>query len=337
MHTAVTLTVIDENKLVLNGVQVHYQVNGGEWVQYPEQVNGRVTLDGGVGSYHIRAEKAGYQPVQTTVPLAAFAESSCADAPVTAMLALPFAQCSTEPQPVLVQLPPIGAPHLQANAPNGSRRTLTCRQPGSEVCREYALPLLPDDEGDFSLQISKLPDTGVMQVTDGVVTYSYEPFEIALNQGMRQQLIAVEGITALNIALPVARDEVGCPLLDLTAVTHTAKPDSSADTVFIDQQGRLLMTNLSAPECQVMPALRDITYEVTLPAGTHLDDVAMVYWRDEAWQTAVCRLANSRYLCTAQLPSPLINQFYATRVRLGDQEYSGTQLPATGLCLVFGD
>jgi hypothetical protein len=335
--TAVLLTLTDENKVVLDGVQVSYRVNGGEWQEYPERVNGRVTLSGGVGTYEIRAEKTGYEPAETVVPLAALAENSCETEAVTAVLTLPFAQCPTTPRPLLIRLPANSSPVPLASAPDGSFRSLTCRQTSDEVCQEYALPLEQGDEGNFSLAVMNLPETGTMQVIDGLVSYNYEPYELELTQGMRQKFINAAGVQGVLIELPVERDEVGCPLVDLTAVTYTSEPGPYANTVSIDQTGDLLITDVAADECQQPPVLTNITYEVTLPEGTRLDEVEVIYWRDEDWVTAECRLENNQYLCTAQLPNPLLNQFYSTRARINGVEYIGTQLPFTNLCLFFDE
>jgi hypothetical protein len=335
--TAVLLTLTDANKLVLEGVQVSYRVDGGEWQEYPERVNGRVSLNGGVGTYEIRAEKPSYETAETVVPLAAFAESSCVGEPVTAVLTLPFAQCPITPRPLLIRLPATSSAVPLVSAPDGSFRSLTCQQIDDGVCQEYALPLEQGDEGNFSLGIMNLPDAGTMQVVAGVVTYEYEPFEIELSQGMRQKFINAAGVRGVLIELPVKRDEVGCPLVDLTAVAHTTTLDHHANTVSIDQTGDLLITDLAADECQRPPILTDITYEVTLPAGTRLDEVEVIYWRDEDWVTAECRLENNQYLCTAQLPNPFLGDFFSVRAVIGGIEHIGTQLPFSGLCFFFDE
>jgi hypothetical protein len=71
--------------------------------------------------------------------------------------------------------------------------------------------------------------------------------------------------------------------------------------------------------------------------GTRLEDVQVIYWLDEEWQTAVCRLEENQYLCTAQLPNPLVSQYYSVRAVVNGEEHTGMQLPFDNLCMIFGD
>lgn len=331
-NTAVTLTVLDENNTRLERVQVSYRVNDGDWMVYPERVNGRVTLDGGPGSYQIQAQKPGYQTGETTIPITAF---TCGEEAVLTTLVLPYAVCPTDPHPLLIQLPPGHTPQLRARDGNGRERTLACQEQNNDGCLVYAWPLQQGDVGAFSLEIKGLPGVGAMQVVDGVVAYESTPFDLTLRQGNRQQTFDLATSAAGTFSLPVDRDEVGCPLVDLTAVTLTTTAAYPEPTVHL--AGNLLMTDLGAAVCQQRPVLSDITYIMELPPGTHLEETQMIYWRDEAWVTGECRLENGHYLCTAQLPNPLINQFYSVRAVVNGQEYIGTQLPFSNMCMVFSE
>ncbi|GIK57956.1 MAG: hypothetical protein HND44_20115 [Chloroflexi bacterium] len=330
--TAVTVTLLDETNTRLEGVQVSYRVNGGEWVAYPERVNGRVTLTGATGTYQIRAQKPGYRTTETIVPLAAF---SCEGEPALTTIILPTAQCPVSPHPLLIQLPPAGSPHLHAGTGEGHARALTCQEQDGHGCRQYALPLQQGDAGNFSLEIEGLPDIGDMEVVDGVVSYATAPYDLTLSQGNRQQTFDLAAVASATLTLPVERDEVGCPWVDLTAVTLTTTTAYPEPGVYL--AGNLLMTDLSAEVCQQTPILSDITYSMKLPPGTHLEEVQMIYWRDEAWVTGECRLEGGQYLCTAQLPNPLINQFYSVRAVVNGIEHIGTQLPFSNLCMVFSE
>ncbi len=337
MDTAVTVTILDETNTRLDGVLVSYRVNGGEWVAYPERVNGRVTLTSITGTYQIRAQKPGYRTTETIVPLAAF---SCEGEPALTTMILPAAQCPVTPHPLLIQLPPAGSPQLHATHADpragGSRdRALTCQEQDDHGCRQYALPLQQGDVGNFSLEIEGLPDIGDMEVVDGVVSYATAPYDLTLTQGNRQQSFALAAAESATLTLPVERDEVGCPLVDLTAVTLTTTSAYPEPGVYL--AGNLLMTDLSAEVCQQTPVLSDITYSMKLPPGTRLEEAQMIYWRDEAWVTGECRLEDGQYLCTAQLPNPLINQFYSVRAVVNGIEHIGTQLPFSNLCMVFSE
>ncbi len=332
VDTAVTVTILDETNIRLEGVQVSYRVNGGQWVEYPERVNGRVTISDVSGTYEIRAQKPGYQTTTTIVPLAAF---SCDGEPAQTTLLLPYAQCPTDPYPLLIQLPAAGSAQLSATDANGRERNPACQEQNSDGCQSYTLPLEPGDAGNFSLVVGALPEVSEMNVVDGVVVYTTPPYELSLSQGNRQQTFDLAAAAAALLTLPVERDEVGCPLVDLTAVnlnTESAYPEPG---VYL--AGGLLMTDLGAESCQQTPVLTDITYYANLPPGTNLDDVQVIYWRDEEWQTAVCRLEDGQYLCTAQLPNPLINQTYSVRLIINGEEYIGTQLPLGNLCMVFSE
>ncbi|MBX3059796.1 MAG: hypothetical protein KF770_25370 [Anaerolineae bacterium] len=335
VNTAVTVTLLDETNIRLDGVQVSYRVNGGEWAAYPERVNGRVTLTGITGTYQIRAQKPGYRTSETIVPLAAF---SCEGEPAQTTMILPPAQCPVTPHPLLIQLPPAGTPQLYAAAANprtgGDReRALTCQEQDDHGCRQYALPLQQGDLGNFSLEIEGLPGIGDMEVVDGAVSYAAAPYDLTLSQGNRQQTFDLAAAESATLTLPVERDEVGCPLVDLTAVTLTTTSAYPEPGVYL--AGNLLMTDLSAEVCQQTPVLSDITFIMKLPPGTRLEDAQMIYWRDEAWVTGECRLEDGQYLCTAQLPNPLVNQTYSVRAVVNGQEYIGTQLPFSNMCMVF--
>lgn len=330
VNTAVTVTILDETNSQLDGVQVSYRVNGGEWVEYPERVNGRVTLQDAPGTYEIRAQKPGHQTANTIVPLAAF---TCEGEPALATLVMSYAQCPTEPVPLYIQLPPAASVFFHVTGPDGRDQTLSCQEQSDDVCHTYVLPMTSGNVGNFLLWAADLPGVGEMEVVDGVVAYAVEPFEMILSQGNRQQTFDLAGTQTGMFTVPVNRDEVGCPLVDLTAVTLTTEPADPDVHVFL--AGNVLMTDLGAAECQPEPVLTDITYAVTLPAGVHLDDIEVIYWRDEEWATAVCRVEDGQYLCTAQLPNPLIGQAYAVRAIIDGQEYVGTQLPMTNLCIVF--
>lgn len=330
-NTAVAVTLLDENNRRLEGLQVSYRVNGGEWLTYPERVNGRVTLDDIAGTYQIRAQKPGYQTTETIVPLAAF---TCEGEPVQTTLILPTAQCPVEPHPLFIHLPATGSPEISAKNANGRDLTLVCQEQSGSGCQQYALPLKQGDPGDFSLEIKGLPGIGDMEVVDGVVSYAAAPYGVTLSQGNRQRAYDLAAATSGAFSLPVERDEVGCPLVDFTAVTlntTSAYPEPSVHLV-----GNLLMTDLSADVCQQTPILSNITYIMELPPGTHLRDTQMIYWRDGEWVTGDCRLEDGQYLCTAQLPNPLINQSYSVRAVVNGVEYAGTQLPFSNLCIVFG-
>lgn len=332
VDTAVEVTILDDSNIRLEGVQVSYRVNGGEWQEYPERVNGRVTLNDAPGTYEIRAQKPGYQATTNIVPLAAF---SCDGEPAQTTLLLPYAQCPTDPQPLLIQLPTAGSAQLSAIDANGRERNPACQEQTSDGCQSYTLPLEQGDVGDFSLVVGTLPGVGEMDVVDGMVVYTTLPYDLTLSQGNRQQTFDLAAAVAALLALPVERDEVGCPLVDLTAVSLTTESAYPEPGVYL--AGNLLMTDRGAASCQQTPVLTDITYYANLPPGTNLDDVEVIYWRDEEWQTAVCRLENGQYLCTAQLPNPLINQTYSVRLVINGAEYIGTQLPLTNLCMVFSE
>lgn len=330
-NTAVIITILDETNTRLDRVQVSYRVNDGEWVMYPERVNGRVTLNGGPGTYQIRAQLPGYQIGETTVPITAF---TCGEEPVQTTLILPYAACPVDPNPLLIELPPDTMPQLRVMDGNGRERPLICQEQDGDNCPLYALPLQSGDVGDFSLTVQELPKVGQMRLVDGVVAYESQPVDLTLRQGNRAQNYDLAATASATFSLPVQRDEVGCPLVDFTAVTLTTT--SAYPEPAINLAGTLMMTDLSADVCRQTPVLSDITYIMELPPGTRLDDARMIYWRDGDWVTGDCRLENGQYRCTAQLPNPLINQSYSVRAVVNGVEHVGMQLPFSNLCIVFG-
>jgi hypothetical protein len=341
-ETAVILTLLDEQGAPLGDVSLIYRYNEGDWQEWPERVNGRAVIYGAAGAYHIRAEKQGYEAAEMAVTVAPLAEGMCGVVAQASTLRLARAACPVEPQPLTVDIiapTETAGVTVTATSPNASQPDLACSQDGAGGCRPYTLPLA--SFGVYTITVAGLPGEGYMKLEDGVVAYTYEPYEIRLGHGQRQQLIQGQGAATVTIQLPVEPDEISCPLANFQAVTYTPDPDrreeaQAAPDVELWQQGGLTITDLDAAVCQGQPELAPVAYEVVLPAGTRLSDVEVVYRAgEEAWQTAECHFASGQYLCTAQVPNPLVGQPFAIKALLQGQEYVGTQLPFDTVCMVF--
>jgi hypothetical protein len=274
----------------------------------------------------------------TAVIVPAPIPETCVVTSQTVTLRLPRAECPFTPEPVVITfnaLDALDGVTVTAVSPTDRRQTLPC-EVGTDLC-QVNLPL--EEPGEYRLTIDGLNDQGEMVVTDGMVAYTYAPYDLTLRHGQQVQSVRGEGARQVEIALSVSADEIGCPLPDLRATAVSASPDPHAGGDYpelsVSHQGNLLMTDLGATECQAQPVLTPVQYEATLPAGTKLAGVAMLYWLEGAWQAADCGVENGRYLCTAYFPNPLLRHPYAFKIVANDQESVGTSLPFDSLCLVF--
>ncbi len=338
-QTAVLLNVQMLTGAALEDVRVSYRVNGGKWQTLPEPVNGQARLRGGGGAYEIRAEKAAYETETTSLIVPAPIAATCEVTTQTVTLEMARAECPVAPEPLLITF---NAPELTddvrltATSPTGQAQNLTC-QDEQNGCQTFAVSL--DEPGYYRLLVDGLPDLGEMVVTDGVVDYRYVPYDLTLRYAQQMQTIQGEGAQRLQISFSVRADEIGCPLPDLRQAATAVSPDHSSGEpypdLFVFHTGNLLITDLSADECQGRPQRTAVPYEATLPAGTNLADVAMLYWLDGDWRTADCELVDGRYRCTAYFPNPLLRHPYAFKVVAGEQEAVGTSLPFDSMCIVF--
>ncbi|MBK8985007.1 MAG: hypothetical protein IPM39_02840 [Chloroflexi bacterium] len=338
-QTAVTLTLLDDKNRPLDRVQVSYRVNGGPWQELPERVNGRAQIPGGGGGYDIRAAKPGYETGQAAVIVPAAIPTTCQVTSQRVSLQLATAVCPTTPDPLTVQvIEPTGVQKLVLTAvmPGGQRQTLAC-QPDEGGCQRFTLPL--NAPGAYQLVLDGLPSLGALSVTDGVIGYAWQPYVVELGYGQQMRRLAGEAANRLNLALNVESDEVGCPLPDLRGLTAVISPDLTTGEpyppVSVNHQGGLTMTDLGAAECRARPVRTPVDFAITVPAGTPLADVALLYWLDGEWQSGVCQVTDGRLLCTAEYPNPLLAQPYAVKGVVGGKEYVATQLPFDTLCILF--
>lgn len=337
-ETAVFLTFRDENDSPMQRVSVRYRLDDGAWQDLPERVNGEAIIPGAAGSYDIVAQKQGYETVETAVSVSAAAEG-CGVAPQHLTLTFSRQACPVTPQPLALGLDAPGElPGVQVwgSSPVEGRQALACTADDAGSCA-YLLPLTAT--GEHELTVKGLPGNGRMSLVDGAVAYTYIPFDLRLAQGMREQHVTGEGANEVTITVPVRPDEINCPLaaLDELAVTLTPDRREEGEQVWVDLLGSLTITDLGADGCQVQPQITPILYDVTVPAGTRLADVAVLYWLAEDWETADCRFTENRILCTAMLPNPLLGQPYAVKALVNGEEFGGTQLPFDNLCYLFDD
>ncbi|MCB8985406.1 MAG: hypothetical protein H6659_16365 [Ardenticatenaceae bacterium] len=337
-QTAVALTLLDENETAVDRVQVSYRVNGGVWQDLPERVNGRARIPGGGGGYEIRAQKPGYQTGETAVIVPAAIPPTCAVTTQSITLQMALAVCPTNPQPLTIQVKPaVGVEGVGVTAvtPNG-RDTLAC-ETDENGCQTFRLSL--NKPGSYQLALEGLLSYGAPSVNQGVISYDLLPYEVDLRYGAQTRTLSGTGASRLDLDFAVAPDEVGCPLPDLRGLTAVADPDLSTGgpypPVTIDQQGPLIMTDLAADECQGQPVVTPVDFALTVPTGTRLADVALLYWLDGDWQAGECAVRDGRLLCTAALPNPLLAQPYAVKAVVNGEEYINTQLPFDTLCILF--
>ncbi|MBK7893972.1 MAG: hypothetical protein IPJ90_03610 [Anaerolineaceae bacterium] len=84
-----------------------------------------------------------------------------------------------------------------------------------------------------------------------------------------------------------------------------------------------------------MPQPYPVRFEAELPNGTPLANVSVQTFSAGEWEAAECAVVDGRFLCTATILNPLLNQPYAYKIVAGDDEYTGSSLPFDNLCLLF--
>ncbi|MCB8965421.1 MAG: hypothetical protein H6660_00860 [Ardenticatenaceae bacterium] len=333
VETAVSLTLRDENDSPMQHVNVRYRVAGGAWQDLPERVNGAAVISGTAGEYEIVAQKQGYQTVETAVSVPA-APDGCGLTPQQLTLDFTRTACAVTPQPLALSLAaPADLTDLQvwSYSPTQGRQSLTCTNDANGRCA-YLLPLT--ESGTYELTVEGLPGNGRMSLDDDIITVTYTPFDLLLTQGMREQHVNGEGVDNVTISVPVRPDEINCPLAALNELTVTAN-ERYGDGITVGLLGGLTATDLGAAECQVESQLMPVHYNVTVPTGTRLTDIAVLYWLGEEWQTADCQFTDGQILCTAMLPNPLLKHPYAVKAVVNGVEHIGTQVPFDNMCFLF--
>ncbi|MCA9946376.1 MAG: hypothetical protein KC449_22990, partial [Anaerolineales bacterium] len=151
-QTAVTANILNENGQPQRLVEVRYQQDDGPWQGFPEHVNAQAVIQGGPGSYRIRAEKPGYTAAETTLDVTETAVGSCLVAEQTISLPMSLAVCpATEPALLEIEVEPAGSDLVvTAVSSKGGSQTVSCAQPGSQECARYTLPL--EQIADYTVQ-----------------------------------------------------------------------------------------------------------------------------------------------------------------------------------------
>lgn len=335
-QTAVTLQITDENGEPQRLVRVEYQLDDGPWQALPESVNGQAVLRDGPGTYHIRLEKSGYVFAERTVVVTE--NGRCQLTAETVDVALARAVCpNTEPAVLEIEVASAGEAVAVTAVAGTTHQEVKCTDADAANCHRYALPL--SQAGSYTVDVVGLAGFGPMTVVDGLITYELHPSQVTLRQNSVAQRLDLPGAESVRIQLTVAADEIGCPLADLRTMTSQTTPDPASDEPFppldIFQENNLLLTDLSVPECEVLPQPYQMTYEASLPNGTPLRAVNASVFTGQAWQEADCGVVDGRFLCTAVVPNPLIGQPYAFKIVAAGEEYVGMSLPLDNLCLVF--
>ena len=318
-----------------------YQLDGGPWQRFPERINAQAVIYGGPGNYLIRAEKPGYAPQETVLTINETAEGSCQVAAETISLPMSLAVCpATEPALLDVEIEPAGSDlQVTAFASQGGTQAVTCAQEHTENCAHYRVPL--NNFASYTVEIKGLDGIGPLFVENGVISYTLRTSQITLRQNSIRQGLAVTGANSLSATFSVTPDEVGCPLADFRTLETRPEPDRSADAPFpalaVAQLNSLLITDLDAPGCELLPEPYPVTFAATIPAGTPLAEVSLLYFLDDEWQNGDCEVTDGRLLCTAVYPNPLLAQPYAYKIVAAEEEYIGTSLPFDNVCIIFGN
>jgi hypothetical protein len=338
-QTAITVNILNENGQPQRLVDVRYQLDEGAWQHFPEHSNGQAIIRGGPGRYIIRADKPGYTAQEIALTITETSEGSCQVAEQTISLPMSLAVCPVAEPPVLEIEIESDSSDLAVTAVStkGGSQPITCVQTDKENCAHYTLPL--NNLANYTLEIEGLAGIGPMFVENGVISYTLNTSHITLHQNSVRRSFALTGANSLSANFSVTPDEVGCALTDFRTLVVQSEPDMSGSEPFpalqVDQENGIIITDLAAPECDLSPEPYPVTYEATLPAGTPLADVAVLYFLNDSWQNASCEITDGRFLCTAVYPNPLITQPYAFKIVAGGEAYVGTSLPFDNLCIIF--
>lgn len=338
-QTAVTVNILNESGQPQRLVELRYQFNEGPWQGFPEHINEQAIIHGGPGNYLIRAEKPGYTAQEIPLTVAEGTEGSCQVAPQTITLPMSLAICPATQSPVLdIEIESESSDlTVTAVSSKGGAQPVTCAQADAETCHHYTVPL--NESANYTLKVEGLAGIGPMFVENGVISYTLRTSQITLRQNNVKQLLSLTGANSLSAAFNVTPDEVGCAQTDFRTLVVQSEPDVTAADPFpaldVSQENGIIITDLAAPECDLIPEPYAVTYEATLPAGTPLAEVAVFYLLNDTWQNASCEIENGRFLCTAVYPNPLVAQPYAYKIVASGEEYVGTSLPFDNLCIIF--
>lgn len=242
--------------------------------------------------------------------------------------------CPAEPAPLTVDVStPSEAVEISGRLliDNHNPHAFACQPNADGACRLLILPL--QSAGTYRLEI-EFPDTAQMRINDNLVSYIYQPFELILNQGSRQQQFNEQALEALILEFPVRQDESNCLVADFRSIDYSPQPSAAPETE-IHLSAGLLMTDLGSDICQQEPIDTPIATELFFAAGTDIGDVQVIYEVAGHRQTADCQVVDDTYLCTAILPNPIIGQSLAIRAITNDQIHTGFQLPFSNLCFYF--
>ena len=198
--------------------------------------------------------------------------------------------------------------------------------------------------GEQRIVIDNLPLNENMRVENGIIAYDDTPFRAQLRQGQQTHERQEVNVTSMTLEFDIEEDELGCALADFREDRVRVRQTTAVigEETSASLQASLLMTDLSASNCQIAPVLTEVDFDITLPAGTHMDETHVVYWAgEEAVSEADCDWVNGRYLCTTAVGIPLIGQPFFVGILTGPSIHQPTDakiafsLPLNNMCVIF--
>jgi hypothetical protein len=244
--------------------------------------------------------------------------------------------CPSEPEPITLH---VAGPESSATIvgrlliDDRSTRSFNCQIGTDGRCRLVTQPLGTAATYSFSVE---LPDTSQMRIVDGRAAYDYEPFQLTLAQGSRQQDFTERAVDTVTMTFPVRFDESNCLAADFRDVVVSTQAAAEPKTE-VHLASEVLMTDLGNEVCQQVPVDTPLSAEVLLAAGTDLTDVQVIYEIGNQSKVAQCQVYEDAFVCTAIVPNPIIGQFFAVRAIVKDEVYTGFQLPFSNLCIYFSN
>jgi hypothetical protein len=342
-YPAVELAVADEAGEPLYGVGLRYRVDGGEWLEWPENLGLATIIRGGPGRYQLELSRQGFATLQQTLEVPAEGEGACRPSAQTVSLQMIRTSCPEAPAGLTLTIdPPLAGLEATVRLPESGRQELLCQETAGAGCRQFSVTAA--ELGTYEIELDNLPGMGPMQVISDVVAYQTEAVALHLEHRGAQGTADVSGAETAKVSFSVIADEANCALADFrqmeTALDQVwpgedSVPPEKRPPLALSYAGSLTMTDLGVEACQAEPLLTALPFRAELPAGTDLAGVLVEVEYGEGWRTAACELRDDQYLCQVDVPNPLLDRPFAARIQAGGEEAYAMSLPFGGLCLIF--
>jgi hypothetical protein len=334
--SAVSISVVDDaNNMTINGAEIRYRVNDGDWKTIEEADTNPTPISGPPGKYDLEVRKEGYT-FQTAVVFVPQDEScSIMQQDVKISLRQPTI-CPQPPQVIILDVvkPTIlDGLSINVHIPPGMPTSRNCEQ------GKCTVNLQTGNIGDYEVEFVGFPDQREMLLENDIVHYSYMDVEIHMIVDDRIHQIVTEGVDNIGLIIPFNYGDSGCleVIFDRVDANREHFHTSASNMVETRERRSLQITNISSEICRKETVDTVVEYDVKLPAGTALSDVRVDYWLDNSWTAASCnfRPLEKKYICAALYQNPLFGDSYNIRTTIKEKEFLGSYISLENKCIIF--